>query len=591
MGRMHLHRTAALPAHRAAIPSLLAALTAAAVLAAPPPPPLLSSSPSSSPPSFLSAALAASAADCDASAIRADARSGLLLDACGRQRIFRGINSVRKGAPFLARSDQFEPAGQSLSAADAVLWQSLGLNLVRLGIMWEGVVPSRGAPDAALLAAYAETAAGLFAAGGVRALLDAHQDGFSAQFCDDGGPPWAARDCAARAPGGGAAGFPLPLAAPFPLDNATGLPEICSSPNISGWAELYVTYAVGACFGELYGSSGRAGEPGSTQQAFIDFWVAVVAAFAQGPGGGAAVLAYELLNEPWAGDALADPALLVPGVADAASLQPFYANVTAAIRAAEAALNATSRIIAMEPVTWDVVFPAGFSSPSGAWPASGLELLSYHYYELPDIQGSALQVESRAADARRLGAAALLTEYDLGLVSPVNAPYTKLDMRATLDACDAARHGNIGWDYSCVFQGGDGSTLHAETVRELARPVPLALAGAGNASWRFAAADERAPRFELEYAHERAVAERGGVSTVFLSTGLWFDAATLNVSVASSPPGAVTWSLARTRGQVSLPAANASQLPAPAPFDFTILTIASAPGAPDVAAVSVVVTS
>ena len=59
--------------------------------------------------------------------------------------------------------------------------------------------------------------------------------------------------------------------------------------------------------------------------------------------------------------------------------------------------------------------------------------------------------------------------------------------------------------------------------------MPLALAGAGNASWRFAAADERAPRFELEYAHKRATAERGGVSTIFL----WFDAATLNVSVAS----------------------------------------------------------
>ena len=556
-----------LPPPRAALRALLAALMATA------------------------AAAAVAAADCDASAIRVDARSGLLLDACGRQRIFRGINSVRKGAPFIARSDQFEPAGQSLSAADAVMWRSLGLNLVRLGIMWEGVMPSRGAPDAALLAAYADTAAGLFAAGGVRALLDAHQDGFSAQFCDDGAPPWAARDCAARAPGGGAAGFPLPLAEPFPLNNASGLPLICTSPNISGWAELYVTYAVGACFGELYGSTGRAGEPGSTQAAFVEFWSAVVSAFAQGPGGGEAVLAYELLNEPWAGDALADPALLVPGVADAASLQPFYANVTAAIRKAETALNATSRIIAMEPVTWDVVFPAGFSSPSAAWPASGLEMLSYHYYSLPDIQGGTLQVESRAADARRLGAAALLTEFDAGLVSPVNEPYTKLDMRATLDACDAARHGNIAWDYSCLFQGGDGSTLHAETVRELARPVPLALAGAGNASWRFSAADELAPRFELEYAHERAVSERGGVSTVFLSTGLWFDAATLNVSVASVPDGAVTWSLARTRGQVSLPAANATQLPAPAPFDYTILTIASAPGAPDVAAVSVVVTA
>ena len=529
---------------------------------------------------------AAGAADCDASALRVDARSGLLVDACGRQRVFRGLNSVRKGAPFLAGRAQFAAGGQSLAAEDAALWRSLGLNVVRLGVMWEGAVPTRGAPNATLLREYAATSAALYAAGGVRSLLDAHQDGFSSQFCDDGAPPWAAQACAAGA-SGAARGFPQPLAPAFPLDNTTGRPVTCTTNASIPWAELYLTYAVGACFGELYGSTGRAGQAGSTQAEFSAFWAAVVTAYAQAPDGGASVLALELLNEPWAGDALADPALLVPGVADAVSLEPFYANLTRAIRAAEVAAGAPHRIIAMEPVTWDVLGPSGFSPSSSTWPASGLEMLSYHYYALPDIQGGPEQVAMRAADARRLGAAALLTEYDIGLVSPVNAPYSNLDMRATLDATDAARHGAIGWDYSCVFQGGDGSTLHAQTVRELARPVPLALAGAGNSTWRFIAADELAPRFELDYAHERTAS---APSVVFLSTGLWWDFASLNVSVTSAPPGAVSWSLAHTAGQVSLPAANATQLPAPAPFDFVLLTIESAAGAPDVALVSVVVT-
>jgi len=534
---------------------------------------------------FASASAAAAAADCDASAVRVDPSTGLLVDACGRQRLFRGLNYVHKSAPFAPVSAAYAPGGQSLSAAAALLWQSLGLNLARLGVMWEGAMPSRGAPNETLLAAYAAAADAVFSAGGVRSLLDAHQDGFASQFCDDGAPQWAALACAARAPGGGAAGFPAPLAAPFPLDNETGFPSSCNSPNISSWTELYATYAVGACFADLYA--------GATQVDFAAFWVAVVEAFARGPGGGAAVLAYELLNEPWAGDALADPALLVPGVADAAMLQPFYANLTRAIRAAEAALGAEPRIIALEPVTWDNFFPAGFSSPSEAWPASGLELLSYHYYELPDLFGAASQVASRAADARRLGAAGLLTEFDVGLVDPVNAPYTRLDMRATLDACDAARHGFVGWEYGAVFQGSGGGgggaapTLHAETVRELARPAPLALAGRGNSSWRFNASDELAPRFELEYEHERAAT---GGSVVFLSTGLWFDAPSLSVSVSSEPPGAVTWSLEPHAGQVSLPAANATQLPAPAPFDFTLLRIETAAGAPDVAVVTVVVT-
>lgn len=59
---------------------------------------------------------------------------------------------------------------------------------------------------------------------------------------------------------------------------------------------------------------------------------------------------YELLNEPWAGDVIARPGLLIPGVADRENLQPFYFNVTAAIRAVD-----PHHVIAVESVTWDDV--------------------------------------------------------------------------------------------------------------------------------------------------------------------------------------------------------------------------------------------
>ena len=531
--------------------------------------------------SLLASVALADRSACDASAIRVDTTTGLLVDACGRQRIFRGINSVRKGAPWINDPSKYLPNGQSLSDADALLFRSLGMNLVRLGIMWSGVSAVEGSPDAALLSEYAETSARL-ATVGIRSLLDAHQDGFSPAFCDDGAPPWVARECAAGAPG-----FPEPLDTPFPVDNSTFTPTICSSPKVpaASWFEFYFTNAVGQCFGALYNTTTP------TNAAFRDFWVSVVKAYAAASDGGLSILAYELLNEPWAGDALANPALLVPGVADSVELQPFYGSLTKAIRQAEAAAGMASKIVSMEPVTWDDIFPVGFSNASDAWPLSGLELLSYHFYALPDFQGSALQVSMRAADALRLGAAAILTEFDAGLVNPVNAPYGKLDMRATLNACEKARHGSIGWDYSCLQQGGDGTTLHTETVRELARPVPLALAGSGASEWRFDASDETAPRFNVTYVHERAVSDRGGPSSIFLSTGLWFDAATLEVNVTSTPPNAVTWTLDHSPGRVSLPAANETQIPAPDPLDYTLLTIVSAAGAPDTAVVTVSVSS
>jgi endoglycosylceramidase len=63
-----------------------------------------------------------------------------------------------------------------------------------------------------------------------------------------------------------------------------------------------------------------------------------------------AVLGYELINEPWAGDVFTDPELIVPTVADRKNLQPLYDSTAAAIRQAD-----TQHPILFGGVTWGVL--------------------------------------------------------------------------------------------------------------------------------------------------------------------------------------------------------------------------------------------
>ena len=399
------------------------------------------------------------------------------------------------------------------------------------------------------------------------------QDGFSPYFCDDGAPSWAAREYSAGAPG-----FPSPIAPTF--NKTPGGDYDCSGGGSIPWAEYYFTSAVGLAFKTLYTTP-------TGQADYAAFWTAVIAAYAASSDAGAGVLAMELMNEPWAGDVLADPLLLIPGVADGQMLQPFFANITLALRAAETAVGAPHRIVALEPSTFDNFVPAGFSPARGLW---DLALLSYHYYSLPDVIGATWQVEARAADALRLGAWGLLTEFDMGLLHPVVSPYTELDLRATLAACDAVGHGYIGWVYGSLFDAdtsADSDTLYIPAVREMARPIPFALAGS-NATWAFDVRDPLAPSFSLNYTHNASIVG-GGVplpSLVFLSTGLWFPADRMHVTVESDPPSAVTWVLDAVDGAVALPAGNVSRAP-PVPFAYATLSITAAAGVTGLACVAV----
>ena len=314
---------------------------------------------------------------------------GAFLDACGRTRVFHGINTVQKSPPYIP-SATFSRDGNSLSAEDAALYASLGLNVVRLGIMWAGVAPlARGSYNDSYLAALNAMSQSIYETQGIYTFLDAHQDGFSEGFCDDGAPRWAATEYSRGAPA-----FPEPLARP--INTSTDCGSIGGIP----WAELYFTFAVGRAFQNLYNTSvGR--------KDFGDFWSMAVKAFAQNSG----VLGWELLNEPWGCDVLEnpDPLCILPSIADAELLQPFYESVTAALRAAEAAAGAPPRIVFSEPVTFDEFIPAGFSELPGGKGARGL---SYHYYSLPDIFGYKNQVSARAADAARLDGGGILSEFE-----------------------------------------------------------------------------------------------------------------------------------------------------------------------------------
>lgn len=76
--------------------------------------------------------------------------------------------------------------------------------------------------------------------------------------------------------------------------------------NKYDWPSYYSTYDTGRAFEALYDATDASK---GLLQAWGDYWVKLATEFKETEH----VLGYELINEPWAGDVFAHPALLVPG--------------------------------------------------------------------------------------------------------------------------------------------------------------------------------------------------------------------------------------------------------------------------------------
>ena len=69
----------------------------------------------------------------------------LFVDEYGRIRVFHGANMVVKGPPWIPDVSEFS-SDLSLTEEDFQIMDMLGLNMMRLGVMWPGVEPEVSAP-------------------------------------------------------------------------------------------------------------------------------------------------------------------------------------------------------------------------------------------------------------------------------------------------------------------------------------------------------------------------------------------------------------------------------------------------------------
>ena len=431
------------------------------------------------------------------------------IDGCGRERWFKGMNKVEKSPPYVPDAVHFS-AGNSLTDGDAALMQSLGFNAMRLGAMWAGAAPTRdGGFNSTYITQLTDISTTFADDFGINTLVDAHQDLLSEAFCADGAPPWLAHDMA----NGVKNPFPLPLAAtpcPYgPDGRPANMSECCNLP----WSDYYVSSAVSYAFQQLYTNA-------TFYNAFSAFWSTLALAYAPLSRG---LIGFELLNEPWAGDVLADPTLLIPGIADRMNLEPFYKHVVAAIRN----VTPTVGVIFYEGVTWDDFFPLGFDSLSDA--DAGLAAISYHYYDLPGLDFE-LDIIQRAADMVRLHAGAILTEF--AIYPDGNCPNDLKCMRRTLDLLESHAHSYIGWEYASMW---NGSVVAEAPAYELARPSPLVVGGVLEAY----AFDRASSTFTINFTVTPNAPLNASSTVIFASLGFYFPTG-YSAVITTQPNDAVT---------------------------------------------------
>jgi endoglycosylceramidase len=121
--------------------------------------------------------------------IRVDPNTGFFIDESGRTRLFHGVNAVEKIPPFHPVLEGFDPV-RSLSEIDAKNLAAWGMNVVRLGVLWQAVVPhADGKIDYEYLANVSKLV-NVLGENGIYTLVDMHQDVMGARFCGEGFANW-----------------------------------------------------------------------------------------------------------------------------------------------------------------------------------------------------------------------------------------------------------------------------------------------------------------------------------------------------------------------------------------------------------------
>ncbi|KAJ3197631.1 hypothetical protein HK101_002059 [Irineochytrium annulatum] len=410
------------------------------------------------------------------------AKGPLFYDALGRARVLRGTNVVYKGAPWHPDTSPNADPRWSFNQQDVDILASHGVTAVRLGIMWPGVEPVRGQFNQT----YLQVMVGIVSMlrdSGIYVLLDFHQDGLSEKFCGEGVPLWAAQ------PQGSffnLLGFPVPQQAKAFAVDSNGIP---SSSDCSKYSMLQVQMTVGAgsAYERLYKNHD------GLRDSFVNYWKQVAQAFLPFDN----ILGYDLMNEPFAGNAIADPGLLVPGVADKLNLQPFYDAAAQGIRSVD-----PNAMIFFESVTWDN-FAVGFTAVPGGSQYGSKSVLSFHHYEPPQLSGLETTFTERLLDMKRLGCGGMLTEFEMGWQNGGNVPA----IIAKSKLAEKYFFSYTGWeytDYIAITGTNNGlrdpsnGQVRPDMAAVYSRTYATAIAGTPN-SMSF---DDASGHFTLTFTHD-----------------------------------------------------------------------------------------
>lgn len=181
-------------------------------------------------------------------------------DAEGRALILHGLN-IENGA----KSDPLR-VGSTTREFVLHMKRAWGFNASRHLIFWDAIEPAPGVYDEAYLDRVEERL-DWYAEAGVFAILDMHQDVYSAFFCCDGAPEWAVR--------------------------TDGIPY---EPREIWWAN-YLEPAVQRAFDNFWDHEGPHAD---VQESYVSAWLHVIERFRDHP----ALLGYDLMNEPDGGSML-----------------------------------------------------------------------------------------------------------------------------------------------------------------------------------------------------------------------------------------------------------------------------------------------
>ena len=240
----------------------------------------------------------------------------------GRYTIFHGINVVVKLPPYIPDTENFDPYF-SFTDEDIKILKRLGINLVRLGIIWESIEYQEEKYNSTHLEKMSKIVSKL-EENDITVIIDAHQDMFSRLFCGEGAPKFYvdklsySSDCKTNIVSRifGLFTACIPLSKNNWRYDEDGLPLI--EDCIAG---SFIDYHKAPELMTVYDSFFQ--NENGVLDSFVNFWKFLAKKFK----GRKNVLGYDLWNEPWASNLWIDLKSLIPGYVDNHILSEFYAKI------------------------------------------------------------------------------------------------------------------------------------------------------------------------------------------------------------------------------------------------------------------------